>query len=217
MEGQQGMGKLVIKSQGNRIGEVSLKLGDTTIGRDPACDIVLKNDKSVSKKHAVIKTVGNKSTLEDLGSTNGTFIENERVRRHELRRGDTIIIGEHELVYRDDVALDAPAFGSRPAAPAVLPADSQEKTKIITSFAQLLAVDGKDKGKSVPLVKEETVLDNPGKNPARIYRTPDGYVLSAQVGPGEPRLNDKPVPPGGQLLASGDIIEVAGTKFQLRK
>jgi hypothetical protein len=193
---------------------VSLKLGDTTIGRDPACDIVLMNDNSVSKKHAVIKTVGNKSTLEDLGSTNGTFIEDKRIARHELRHGETILISEHELIYRDDIVLGAPTFGSRPAFPAAPPEASQEMTKIITAHAQLLAVEGKDKGKRVPLVKEETLLDNPGKSPARIYRAPDGYVLSAQIGPGEPRLNDKPVPPGGQLLESGDVIEVAGAKFQ---
>ena len=209
------MGKLVIKCRGSIIDDVSLKLGDTTIGRGPACDIVLKDDKSVSKKHVVIKTVGNKSTLEDLGSTNGTLIGDKRVTRHELQHGEIIIIGEHELTYREDIAMGATKFGGRPVFPAAPPGASQEKTKIITAYSQLLAVEGKDKGKRVPLVKEETVLDNPGKSPALIYRTPDGYVLSASIGPGEPRLNDKPVPPGGQLLESTDLIEVAGTKYQL--
>jgi hypothetical protein len=210
------MGKLLIKFQGNRVDEVNLKLGDLTIGRDPACDLVLKNDKSVSKRHARIRTVGTKSTIEDLGSTNGTFVEQTRITQHALRHGDTIIIGEHELRYRDDVALDAPVFGCRPAPPAAPPAPSQEQTRIITAYAQLVVIDGKDKGRGVPLLKEETVLDNPGKSPARIYRAADGYVLDAQVGPGEPRVNNKPVPPGGQLLENGDIIEVAGTKYQLR-
>jgi len=208
------MGKLTIKTQGNQVGEVDLKLGEMTIGRDPACDIELKDDKSVSKQHAVIKTVGRKSTIEDLGSTNGTFIDIERIERHELRHGDTIIIGEYELRYRDVIELDKPASGNRPAARSAS-MTSQENTRIITAHAQLIAVEGRDKGKSVPLVKEETVLDNPGKNPARIYRTAEGYVLHAQTGPGEPRLNDRPVQAGGLLLESGDIIEVAGTKYQL--
>ncbi len=208
------MGKLVIKFQGKSISDVNLRLGDMTIGRSTACDIVLKNDKSVSNKHAVIKTVGRKSTLEDLGSTNGTFIESGRVTHHELRHGETIIIGSHELIYRDDLALDAPAFAKGPGASAAS-ADSRDKTTVISMQAQLIVVEGKDKGKRVPLVKEENVLDNPGKSPARIYRTAYGYMLSAQVGPGEPRLNDKPVQPGGQLLEKGDIIEVAGTKYQV--
>lgn len=210
------MGKLVIKFQGKPIGDVSLRLGDMTIGRHSTCDIVLNNDKSVSGTHAVIKTVGRKSTLHDHGSTNGTFIETKRVTQHELRHGETIVIGSHELIYRDDLAMDAHVFGKGSGAGAVS-ADSRDKSKtmVISMQAQLIAVEGKDKGKRVPLVKEETLLDNPGKNPARIYRGPDGYALHAQVGPGEPRLNDRPVQLGGQLLENGDVIEVAGTKFQV--
>ena len=210
------MGKLVVKFRGKPLGDVNLKLGDTTIGRHATCDIVLNDDKSVSGTHAVIKTVGRKSTLEDLGSTNGTFIETERITLHELRHGETIVIGEHELIYRDNLALDASGFGKGSGARAARD-DSLEKTRIISMHAQLVSVGGKDTGRRVPLVKEETLLDNPGKNPARIYRGPDGYVLHAQVGPGEPRINDKPVPPGGQILEDGDVIEVAGTKFQLVK
>jgi len=208
------MGKLVIKFRGKPIGDVNLKLGDMTIGRHATCDIVLQNDKSISGTHAVIKTVGQKSTLEDRGSTNGTFIETERVTQHQLRNGETIVMGEHELIYRDDPVLGASGFGKGAR---VAPAESLDKTRIISMHAQLIAVEGKDKGKRVPLVKEETLLDNPGKNPARIYRGPDGYVLHAQLGPGEPRINGKPVPPGGQILENDDIVEVAGTKFQVAK
>lgn len=207
------MGKLLIKFRGKPIGDVNLRLGDMTVGRNPACDIVLNNDKRVSNNHAMIKTVGRKSTLQDLGSMNGTFIESERVTQHELQHGETIIIGEYELIYRDVLVLDAPAF----AKGATASADSLEKTQVISMHAQLVAVEGNDKGKRVPLLKEETLLDNPGKNPARIYRGHDGYVLHAQIGPGEPRINSKPVPPGGQILENGDIIEIAGTKFQVLK
>jgi hypothetical protein len=210
------MGKLVIKFQGRSVSEVNLKLGDTTIGRKPGCDIILGNDKSVSSTHAVIKTVGPKSTVVDLDSTNGTFIEGKRIKQHELKNGETILIGEHELIYRDVMAMEKAVFGQGPST-AVAPADTQEQTRIISASAQLLAVEGKDTGKRVSLMKSETTIDNPGKNPARIYRGADGYVLSAQLGPGEPRINDKPVPPGGQLLANGDIIEVAGTKYRFVK
>jgi hypothetical protein len=206
------MGKLVIKFQNKLIGEVNLKLGDTTIGRKPGSDIVL-DDAVVSAEHAVVRTVGVKSTIQDLDSTNGTFVENRRVKQHELRNGETIIIGGHSMIYRDELNLDAPVFGKRPAA-SVAPSTAQRKTTVIAPFAQLLAVEGKDKGKHLPLVKDVVTLDNPGKNPARISRIPEGYVLEAAIGLGEPRLNDKPVPPGGQLLHKGDIVEIAGTKYQ---
>ena len=210
------MGKLVIKFRGQPVSDVNLKLGETTIGRYATCDIVLNNYKSVSGTHAMIKTVVKKSTLQDLGSTNGTFLETKRVKQHELQHGETIFIGEHELVYRDDFVLGASGFGKGSGASAAS-ADSLENTQVISMHAQLVAVEGKDKGKRVPLMKEETLLDNPGKNPARIYRGDDGYVLHAQLGPGEPRVNNKPVPHGGQILENDDIIDVAGTKFQFVK
>jgi len=209
------MGKLLIRCRGAKVGEVDIKLGEMFVGRSASCDIVLKDDKSVSSKHAVIRTVGAQSTIEDLGSTNGTLLDGRRIKRHLLRRGDSIIIGEHELAYRDEIAAGTPAFGAR--APATEQENSLEKTRLITAYAQLVGIEGPDKGKRIPLLKEETVIDNPGKNPARVYRSPDGYVLSAQAGPGEPRLNDKPVQTGGQLLAKGDIVEIAGTKFQFLK
>lgn len=205
------MGKLVVKFQGKVVNEVNLKLGDTVIGRKPECDVVL-NDPIVSGQHAVVKTVGMKSTVHDLASKNGTFIETQRVKLHELKHGETIIIGAHALVYRDDMSLDAaPVFGKRPT---VAPMNAHNVTTELVSFAELIAVEGQDKGKHLPLVKDLLVLDNPGKNPARVSRSAHGYVLEAQIGPGEPRVNGKPVPPGGQLLEPGDLIEIAGTTFQ---
>jgi len=207
------MGKLVIKFQGKLVGEVSLKLGETKIGRKPGCDVVL-DETIVSGEHAVIRTVGMKATIQDLGSKNGTFIENQRVTQHELRHGETIVIGSHSLMYRDDPNLDARALDKRQAPPAAA-GEAHNVTTELVSFAQLLAVDGKDKGKRVPIVKETITIDNPGKSPARISRTPDGYLLEpAAVGPGEPKINDKPIPPGGHFLDDGDIIEVAGTRFR---
>jgi pSer/pThr/pTyr-binding forkhead associated (FHA) protein len=211
------MGKLVIKFQGKLVGEVDLKLGDTKIGRKPANDIVL-DDAAVSGEHAVLKMVGVKAFIQDLGSTNGTFVENNRVKLFELKSGQTIIIGGHSLIYREGLNLDAPVFGKQAIAPTPAPgSDDGRKTTVITPFAQLIVAEGPNKGKRMALVKEVNTIDNPGKNPARISRTSEGYLIEAAVGPGEPRLNDRPVMPGGQLLELGDIIEVAETKYQFFK
>jgi len=210
------MGKLIIKFQGKLIGEVSLKLGETTVGRKPVCDIVL-DDVAVSGQHALVKTVGVKSTIQDLGSKNGTFVEGERVTQHPLRHGDTINIGGHALIYRDDPNLDAPVLGKRPGVSAA-PTGGHKVTTELMDFAQFVAVEGKNKGKRLPLIKDLVELDNPGKSPARISRTAHGYLLEvAAVGPGEPTLNGKPVRPGGELLKNGDIVDVAGTKLQFSK
>ncbi len=206
------MGKLVIKFQGKAVSEVSLKLGDTKIGRGSGCDIVL-NDLAVSGEHALVKTVGMKSTIQDLDSKNGTFVESKRVQQHELKHGETIILGGHSLLYRDDVNLETPAFGKRPAVPAAHAGDPRVTTEL-TSFAQLETVEGKDHGKRLPLIKDAVTVDNPGSNPARISRIAEGYLLEGSIGPGEPRINGRPIPPGGHLLEVGDIIEVTGAKLR---
>jgi pSer/pThr/pTyr-binding forkhead associated (FHA) protein len=206
------MGKFVIKQQGRVVGEANLKLGDTTIGRSPASDVVL-DDIAVSGEHAVVKTVGTKSTIADLDSTNGTFVENNRIKEHQLKSGETVIIGPYALVYRDELNLDAPAFGKNPGVAAVLSTE-QRKTKVIAPFAEVVGVEGRQKGVRVSLVKDSVELDNPGKGPARITRLKDGYMFDAAVGPGEPTLNGKPVPPGGQILEDGDLIKVGGTIFR---
>lgn len=206
------MGKVVIRFEGKLVGETNLKLGDTTIGRKATNDIVLE-DILVSGAHAVIKTVGMKSSIHDLDSTNGTFIENRRIKQTPLKHGDTIIIGGHSLIYRESMDFDVAAYGKK-AAPSATPPMAQNVTTEITNFAYLVAGDGRDKSKNVPLIKDVITLENPGKNPARITRTADGYVLEALMGPGEPMLNGRPVPPGGQILEDGDVVEVAGIKYQ---
>jgi pSer/pThr/pTyr-binding forkhead associated (FHA) protein len=183
------------------------------IGRKAGCDIVLE-DALVSGEHALVKTVGMKSSIQDLDSTNGTFVEDKRVTHHALRHGETVIIGGHSLIYRDDVNLEAPAFGKRPGSAPSAQASNQNVTTEIVNFSYLVAGDGRDKSKNIPLIKTEMTIGSSGKGSARITRTSNGYLLEAAMGPGEPTLNGRPVPPGGQILESDDVIDVLGTKYK---
>ena len=74
-------------------GEFPLK-GDKQliIGRSSELDIVLVED-MVSRKHAKITLSGGKITIEDLGSTNGTFVNGEKVKTSRLKEGDRILVG----------------------------------------------------------------------------------------------------------------------------
>lgn len=74
-------------------GEFPLK-GDKQliIGRSSELDIVLVED-MVSRKHAKITLAGGKITIEDLGSTNGTFVNGEKVKTSRLKEGDRILVG----------------------------------------------------------------------------------------------------------------------------
>ncbi len=81
----------------------------TTIGRRADNDLCLAYP-PVSAEHAVIVTIGEDSFLEDLGSTNGTHVNGERVAKHFLRDGDVIDVGHLTIVYRvhDDEAIPDP-------------------------------------------------------------------------------------------------------------
>ena len=74
-----------------------LTAGTLIIGRDPASDIYLK-DPQVSWKHAVLVNEAGACVIEDLGSSNGTFVAGTRIQRHVLHPGERIKIGPYDLM-----------------------------------------------------------------------------------------------------------------------
>jgi type II secretory pathway predicted ATPase ExeA len=82
------------------VGEFDLLPGRVVIGRTPDNDLQIRS-KFVSRHHAQVMCDSQHTTLEDLNSTNGLFIDSRRVRRHRLQDGDVVQLGEHKLVYRD--------------------------------------------------------------------------------------------------------------------
>jgi hypothetical protein len=86
----------LVTSNGN---SVSLTKAETTLGRLPECDVVV-DDPGVSRQHARIRRAETGFVLSDLGSTNGTFVNEQPVQDHLLADGDRITIGETLLVFR---------------------------------------------------------------------------------------------------------------------
>jgi len=74
-----------------------LKEGNTTIGRHPESDIFL-NDVTVSRHHCRFLTNGKTLNVEDSGSTNGTYVNDERVDSADLKAGDEVLIGRFHFV-----------------------------------------------------------------------------------------------------------------------
>ncbi len=94
------MAKLVLSLNGAVQGEFELNKERVTLGRKPENDIQVDN-LAVSGKHALIITILDDSFLEDLGSTNGTYVNGKLVKKHALKDGDIIAIGKHELKEQD--------------------------------------------------------------------------------------------------------------------
>ncbi len=90
---------IIIKFNNEKVGDHTIIIGQhCTIGRKGGNDIVLEN-LAVSGFHAQIDSVSTTFVLRDLGSTNGTFVNNKKVIMHNLNHEDVILIGKHELVF----------------------------------------------------------------------------------------------------------------------
>ena len=99
---------LVVRSGGGRAGETFVaREAQTTIGRSPDCDIFL-DDVTVSRKHAVIVATRRRaSSIEDLGSLNGTFLNRKRIESAQLEDGDELQIGKYRLTFLEPLMATA--------------------------------------------------------------------------------------------------------------
>jgi len=95
------MAKLIMSLDNAVIREVPLDKERFTIGRKPHNDIQIDN-LAVSGEHALIVTILNDSFLEDLGSTNGTLVNGNPVKKHILQTNDVVEIGKYKLKYVND-------------------------------------------------------------------------------------------------------------------
>src|SRR3954465_13627421 len=122
------MPKMIVSIDGVVIKEVQLTKDRTTLGRRPYNDIVIDN-LAVSGEHAVLQMTGNEVYLEDLNSTNGTYVNGKAVKKQLLENNDAVEIGKYKIKYINEVA--GPTFEKTmimksgmvpPAAPVAQPA-----------------------------------------------------------------------------------------------
>ena len=102
---------LEVREPSGRVFRVDVGDGPVVLGRDPGCDIVLA-DGRVSRRHARIAPRGGFLILSDLGSTNGTFLHDERVTEVTLGAGDVIVVGDTTVAVYGYSSAAAPRDGS---------------------------------------------------------------------------------------------------------
>ena len=222
------MGKLVVSLDGVVIKEVQITKDKTTLGRRPYNDIVIDN-LAVSGEHAVLQMVGQDVFIEDLNSTNGTYINGKAVKKQLLAHNDTVEVGKYKIKFMVDDGTDyektmimkpgAMSLGSSPGG-----YTSSGRTSSFGALsggasgnvgpATIRVMNGAAAGREVVLTKVVTTVGKPGVQVASITKRPTGYVLAHVEGALRPTVNNTPLAGETVGLRNGDVIELAGTQMQ---
>ena len=228
------MARLILSLDGQMMAEYNMNKERYTIGRLPDNDIRIDNA-AVSGHHSLIINILNDSFLEDLNSTNGTYVNGKLIKKHALQHGDVITVGHHQLRFMEDdeqqdefektmviqpsarpvetlrAAMEAappsaaPAQGSGPHGPGATPKN-----------AKLQVLSGAFAGRELELTKTLTTLGRPGVQVAAITRRAEGFyiVLVDSDRPGNfPLLNGAPIGNQAARLRDNDVIQLAGVKM----
>lgn len=204
------MPKMIVSIDGVVIKEVQLTKDRTTLGRRPYNDIVIDN-LAVSGEHAVMQMSGADVFLEDLNSTNGTYVNGKAIKKQQLQNGDTVEIGKYKIKFVHDGASDHYEKTTVINSGAVV--ESGEPLSPVGSAA-IKVMSGAAAGREVPLVKVVTTIGKPGVAVAAITRRPHGYVVALVEGAAKPTINGSPLGTEAVNLHNGDLIELAGTQMQ---
>jgi len=211
------MPKMIVSIDGVVIKEVQLTKDRTSLGRRPYNDIVIDN-LAVSGEHAVLQMSGTEVYVEDLNSTNGTYVNGKAVKKQRLQNSDTVEIGKYKIRYVNEAAdagfektmmIKAGSAGLVSPAAAVPAAASGA-----ASNAAIKVMSGAAAGREVPLVKVVTTIGKPGVAVAAITKRPHGFVIAHVEGASKPSVNGVSIGDEPVALKNGDMLELAGTEMQ---
>ncbi len=219
------MPKMIVSIDGVVIKEVQLTKDRTTLGRRPYNDIVIDN-LAVSGEHAVLQMTGNEVYLEDLNSTNGTYVNGKAVKKQLLQNNDTVEIGKYKIKYINEAAtagfektmvIKAGGAGLAVPPPAASPAAAATAAPVAEGAGpngSIKVLSGAAAGREVPLVKVVTTIGKPGVAVAAITKRHNGFVVAHVEGANKPTLNGAPIGAEPVMLKTGDLLELAGTQMQ---
>jgi pSer/pThr/pTyr-binding forkhead associated (FHA) protein len=222
------MARLVLSLDGHTMAEYNMNKERYTIGRLHDNDIRIDNP-AVSGHHSLIINILNDSFLEDLNSTNGTYVNGKLIKKHAMQHGDTITIGQHqlrfveedeqqdefektmviqpsarpvEMIRRAEARVDsqnAPRSRGNGAAEAAANRRAIAESQLAIKKAKLQVLSGQFAGRELELVKALTTLGRTGAQVAAITRRSDGYFI-VHVESG--KENDYPLVNGASIGAS---------------
>ena len=217
------MPRMIVSIDSVVIKEVELTKERTTLGRRPYNDIVIDN-LAVSGEHAVIHMTDDGVEIEDVGSTNGTYVNAKAVTRQELRSGDIVEVGKYKIRFLQEAegenfektmlfkpGMVSPSMVAPRAAAAATPQAALPLSAVIR------VMSGAAAGREVALLKVVTTIGKPGVAVASITKRHQGHVLAHVEGPDRPLLNGTPMGEAPVSLKHGDRITLAGTEMQFEQ
>ena len=171
--------KLILSMDGLVLKEIPLTKERTTIGRKPHNDIQIDN-LAISGEHSVIVTILNDSFLEDLNSTNGTYVNGQPIKKHFLQNNDVVELGKYKLKYINET-------------PSQTTAADFEKTMVLR-----------------PDLMKTTVEQAAAKSPSMSDTQIGMKAVDTQTGMTPPSPAATPATPPPQVVATGAIQILTG-------
>jgi len=231
------MARLILSLNGQQMAEYNMSKERYTIGRLPDNDVRIDNP-TVSGHHSLIINILNDSFLEDLNSTNGTYVNGKLIKKHALQHGDVVTVGKHQLRYVDsdqadaqddefvrtmvidssDIAAKAASESNAGGAGTMaegIPYAKQKDAKPL-SVAKVQVLNGKFGGREVNLNKAVTTLGRPGAQVIAITRRADGYnIVQVENSPNRepPSVNGQMLGAQARALHDNDVIQIIGIKM----
>ena len=195
------MPSLVVSFAGKPQASYAINRPRTRIGRWSGNDIVL-DSRTVSGAHAMLVQSGDKLAIEDLGSSNGTYVGRTRIGRADLEDGSVVCIGDYAL----KLVADRTAMAYEPT--------MLVRASAMARRAWLQRLGGTRQGEVIELTKVVSTIGAPGECMVTFIRRGDDFAVRFAAGPVAPRLNGTVLGETPVRLNAGDVLETDSGRLQ---
>jgi len=195
------MPSLVVSLPGKPQATYPINRPCTRIGRSIGNDIVLASP-TVSSAHAILMLSGTRLAIEDLGSSNGTFVGRARIQRADLEDGSVVSIGDHTL----KLVAERKAMAYEPT--------MLVRSTATARKAYLQRLDGARPGECIELTKVVSSIGKPGECMVTFIRRGDDFAVRFADGPAAPRLNGAVLGDAPVRLDAGDVLDTDFGRLQ---
>lgn len=205
------MAKLTLSFKDKVLKVYHVEPGEMVIGSDPACQIHI-DSLALQPRHAAITTEQRKSVVRDLGTSEGTFVDDQKLSApHPLKHDEVIRVGKHTLLFTTEPADE---YAEEMLASEGAESELKLVPKTPPKHAWLQLLNGANVGKTISLTRNMTNIGKAGVQTAVITRRDEGFFLSHLEGERPPLVDGKPIGDKSWKLEDGNVIQIGNIKMQ---